>query len=64
MAKKWVADCSKYPSESHCDLVISGSDKEVVAEVAYQHAVGLHKHVADEAGLRDGIKNMLEEKDA
>ncbi len=62
MAKKWVADCSKFPSESHCDLKISGSDKEVVAEVAYQHAIGLHKHAANEAGLRDGIKKMLAEE--
>ncbi len=59
MPKKWVADCSTMPSEMNCDLKISGSDKDVVAEVAYQHATGVHKHNADEPGLRDKIKEML-----
>lgn len=59
MAMKWVADCSKMPSESNCDLKITGSDKNVVADVAYQHATGLHKHNPDEPGLREEIEKML-----
>jgi hypothetical protein len=59
MAKKWVADCSKFPSESNCDLKITGSDKKVVAEVAYQHTIGLHKHAPNEPGLREGVEKML-----
>lgn len=59
MEKKWVADCSTFPSENKCDLKITGSDKEVVAEAAYQHAVGSHRHAADEPGLREKIAETL-----
>lgn len=59
MDKKWVADCSMLPSENHCDLKITGSDKAVVAETAYQHAIGSHKHAADESGLREKIAETL-----
>lgn len=59
MDKKWVADCSIFPSENHCDLKISGSDKDVVAETAYQHAVGSHRHAADEPSLREKIAETL-----
>ena len=62
MDKKWVADCSKFPSENNCDLKISGSDKEVVTETAYQHAIGSHKHAADEPGLRENIAETLTEE--
>lgn len=59
MDKKWVADCSLLPSENNCDLKITGSDKAVVTEAAYQHAIGGHKHAADEPGLRENIAEML-----
>ena len=61
MATQYIADCSKMPSESNCDLKISGSDRQAVAEAAYQHAVGsIHRHSADEAGLRESITDSLE----
>lgn len=59
MDKKWVADCSMLPSETNCDLKIIGSDKAVVIEAAYQHAIGTHKHATDEPGLRENIAEML-----
>lgn len=59
MNTKWVADCSTFPSENHCDLKIIGSDKSVVAEAAYQHAIGSHRHAADESGLREEIAKTL-----
>lgn len=62
MDKKWIADCSTFPSENNCDLKISGSDKGVVTEVAYQHAIGSHKHAANEPGLREEIAKTLTEE--
>ena len=62
MAIKWIANCSKMPSESNCDLKISGSDKTVVIDAAYEHAIGLHKHNPDEPGLREEIEKMLEQE--
>ena len=38
MAKQYVIDCSKFPSDKNCDLKISGSDKEAVIDTAYNHA--------------------------
>lgn len=59
MATKYVADCGTMPSDSNCDLKISGSNKEDVAEIAYQHAIGKHQHTADEPGLKDKILQSL-----
>lgn len=59
---KWVSDCSTMPSESNCDLKITGSDKAVVAETSYQHAIGLHKHNPDTPGLKEQITGMLTEE--
>ena len=61
---KWIADCSKFPSENNCDILISGTDKEEVAKAAMDHAVGSHKHDREEPGLYEGIKNSLEERPA
>jgi hypothetical protein len=48
-----------FPSENNCDLKITGSDKSVVAEAAYQHAIGSHQHAANEPGLREEIAKTL-----
>lgn len=63
MVKKWVADCSKFPSENNCDIMISGTSKEEVAKAAVDHAVGSHKHDRNEPGLQGNIMSSLEEKD-
>ncbi len=61
---KWVADCSKMPSESNCDLKITGSDKESVVEATYAHTVGsVHRHSPDESGLRDQISSSITEEE-
>ena len=45
MAKQYVIDCSKFPSDKNCDLKITGSDKEAVIDTAYNHAIGpMHQH--------------------
>jgi len=63
MATKWVADCSKFPSENNCDIMISGRDKNEVAKAAMDHAVGSHKHDRNEPGLFDGIQSLLEQRE-
>ena len=55
MATKWVADCAKFPSEKKCDVVITGSDKNEVAQTAFAHAVSYHGHDAKEKGLLENI---------
>ncbi|KKW19977.1 MAG: hypothetical protein UY63_C0004G0062 [Parcubacteria group bacterium GW2011_GWA2_51_10] len=62
MAKKWVADCSKFPSENNCDVMISGTNKDEVTKAAMDHAVGSHKHDRNEPGLAESIKSTLEER--
>ncbi len=60
---KWVADCSKMPSESNCDLKITGSDKDAVIDAVHSHTVGsVHRHSPDEAGLRESIAAGLQEE--
>ena len=55
MAKQYVIDCSKFPSDKNCDLKITGSDKEAVVDTAYNHAIGpMHKHESGEE-----LKKML-----
>jgi len=61
MATLYVSDCSKMPSEMNCDIKISGSDKNAVADAAYQHAISsIHKHSPNEPGLKEKITNSLE----
>jgi hypothetical protein len=65
MATLYVADCSKMPSEMHCDLKISGTNKLAVADAAYQHALSsIHKHSPNEPGLKEKITNDLETLEA
>lgn len=59
-AKRMAADCRKMPSESHCDVYMSGSADHVL-EAAVAHAVASHGH-KDTAELRGQIKEMMEEE--
>jgi hypothetical protein len=60
MAKQYVIDCSKFPSDKKCDLKISGSDKEAVVDTAYNHAIGaMHNHQPSEE-LRNMIRDAAE----
>ena len=57
MAKQYVIDCSKFPSDKNCDLKITGSDKEAVIDTAYNHAIGpMHQHPPSEE-----LRNMIEQ---
>jgi hypothetical protein len=50
-------DCRTVPSESHCSLVITGEQDEVL-RAAVAHAVEVHGHT-DDAELRDAIRSSL-----
>ncbi len=62
MTTLWIADCSRFPSENNCDIVISGTRRDEVARAAMDHAVGTHKHDRDEGGLYESIRESLEER--
>ncbi|MEU8567153.1 DUF1059 domain-containing protein [Streptomyces pathocidini] len=55
-----VADCRRFPSESHCTLAISGEEEEVVRAAA-EHAVSVHQHT-DSPELRQQIRELLEDE--
>jgi hypothetical protein len=60
MAKQYVVDCSKFPSDKACDLKITGSDKEAVIDTAYNHAIGpMHANPPSEQ-LRNMIRQAVE----
>ncbi|PIR82845.1 DUF1059 domain-containing protein [Candidatus Kaiserbacteria bacterium CG10_big_fil_rev_8_21_14_0_10_59_10] len=58
MARKSI-DCREMPSESGCDLKMSGSEDHVVP-AAVHHAVTAHGH-QDTPELREGIRKMLKD---
>ncbi len=57
-ARRYVADCRKFPSQKKCSLTIAGTQKEVL-EVVEWHAVKAHGHQKTPA-LRKAIMGMLE----
>jgi len=59
MARKYV-DCREMPSESGCDLTISGSEKHVL-DAAVIHAVTAHGH-EDSPELREQLRGALKEE--
>lgn len=59
MARMYV-DCRETPSESGCDLAMSGSEEHVV-EAAVTHAVTAHKH-EDTPELREQIRGAMKEE--
>ncbi len=46
-------DCSKFPSETNCTLLISGTKDEVI-KAAVEHAVSSHGH-KDSPELRETL---------
>ena len=61
MARK-MADCRRWPSDSHCSLTILGEEEEVVRAAA-EHAQSVHGH-EDSPELREQIRSFLEPADA
>jgi predicted small metal-binding protein len=59
MARKYI-DCREMPSESGCDLTISGSEEHVL-DAAVVHAVTAHGH-DDTPELRGQIAGALKEE--
>jgi hypothetical protein len=58
--KSYEVDCSKFPSDTKCDLKITGSDKEAVIDTAYGHAIGpIHKNPPSDQ-LRQMIRQTVE----
>jgi len=56
-----MADCRRWPSDTHCSLTIIGEEDEVVAAAA-QHAQAVHGH-DDTAELREQLRTFLEPAD-
>ncbi|MEA2214107.1 MAG: hypothetical protein QOF83_4055 [Solirubrobacteraceae bacterium] len=59
MSRKYV-DCRDMPSDTNCDLAMSGSDEHLV-EAAAIHAVTAHGH-EDTPQLREEIRSMLKDE--
>jgi predicted small metal-binding protein len=59
MPRKYV-DCREMPSESNCDLAMSGSEEHLM-EAAVNHAVTAHGH-EDTPELRQEITHALKEE--
>ncbi len=59
MARKYI-DCREMPSETNCDVAMSGSEDHLV-EAAAIHAVTAHKH-DDTPELREQIRGMLKDE--
>jgi predicted small metal-binding protein len=59
MARKYI-DCREMPSETNCDVAMSGSEEHLV-EAAAIHAVTAHKH-DDTPELREHIRGMLKDE--
>lgn len=53
-----MADCRRWPSDSHCSLTILGEEDEVVRAAA-EHASSVHGH-EDTPALREQLRGMLE----
>jgi predicted small metal-binding protein len=52
-----VIDCRWFPTDTPCDIAISGNEEEVL-NIAVQHAVQSHGHT-DSPELRKQIRSML-----
>lgn len=59
-AVRKIADCRDYPSESHCSLVITGEEEEVVRAAA-EHAASVHGHT-DGPELRASLHSTLKDE--
>jgi predicted small metal-binding protein len=59
MSRKYI-DCREMPSESGCDLAMSGSEEHIV-EAAVTHAVTAHGH-EDTPEFREQIRGALKQE--
>lgn len=59
MARKYI-DCREMPSESNCDLAMSGSEEHVL-NAAVMHAVTAHGH-EDTPELREELRGALKDE--
>jgi hypothetical protein len=59
MSRKYI-DCREMPSESNCDLAMSGSEEHLL-EAAAIHAVTAHQH-DDTPELRQEIRGALKDE--
>ncbi len=59
MARMYI-DCREMPSESGCDIAMSGSEEHLV-EAAAIHAVTVHGH-EDTPELRDEVRSVMKEE--
>lgn len=53
-------DCRLMPSESHCDLMMSGSEEHLLP-AGVEHAVGKHGH-KDTPELRAELRKMMKDE--
>jgi predicted small metal-binding protein len=59
MGRKYI-DCREMPSESNCDIAMSGSEAHIV-DAAVTHAVTAHGH-EDTPELREQIRGALKDE--
>jgi predicted small metal-binding protein len=59
MGRKYI-DCREMPSESNCDIAMSGSEQHIV-DAAVTHAVTAHGH-EDTPELREQIRGALKDE--
>ena len=59
MARKYI-DCREMPSESGCDVAMSGSEDHLV-EAAAVHAITAHGH-DDTPELRDEVRAVMKDE--
>jgi len=59
MGRKFI-DCREMPSESGCDIAMSGSEDHLV-EAASRHAISAHGH-EDTPELRDQVRAGLKDE--
>jgi hypothetical protein len=58
---RMMADCRRWPSDTHCSLVIIGEEDEVV-QAAAEHAASVHGH-DDNDEMRAQLRDFLEPAD-
>jgi hypothetical protein len=59
---RMMADCRRFPSDSHCSLTIIGEEEEVVRAAA-EHAASVHGH-EDTEEMRKQLREFLEPAEA
>jgi predicted small metal-binding protein len=59
MSRKYI-DCRDVPSESNCDLAMSGSEEHIL-QAAVTHAVTAHGH-QDTPELREHLRTALKDE--